>query len=650
MDAKAFLAEFGHIASAPGGVQRLREMILSLAYQGNLCPHSDQNAEALLASIDEQRTRLDRGDRARKKLDSDLAVIPFRIPGHWRWLSFGEIGHSWGQKTPVDDFTYIDVSSIDNQRGNLNPSPNVVAASIAPSRARKVVRKGDVIYSTVRPYLLNVAIIDRDFDCEPIASTAFAVLHPWDGVLPSFVFHYLRSPHFVAYVESVQIGMAYPAISDEKFFAGMMPVPPTEEQKRIVVKVDDLMTLCDKLEAQQQARETLRLKTRGAVLNALAKAKDSSSLRRAWLRASNSWGNLLDDEQGQGFLHDAVTALAVRGLVSGWGREKPRIGEIKADCSKLKHRYVGDHWLRKQKPIGMAQSASALYPPHWAVVPFDEVAVVIGGVTKGRNLKGRETRFLPYLRVANVQRSRFDLREMKQIEIPVEEVDKYRVDIGDLLITEGGDWDKVGRTAIWEGGISDCVHQNHVFKARIPSALLMAEWAELVFNSAIGREYFAGASKQTTNLASINMSQLRSFPFPVPPLSEQTEILVKVKALTATCSVLKERWTNAKQVARDLAAASVMSITGIRIEDKEEMKAPKTELVSRLRLGISPADKDQAPLAAILIRNNGELAAKALWQASGLEIDDFYRQLKTEMARGWIVEPEPAYVREVTAS
>jgi len=430
----------------------------------------------------------------------------------------------------------------------------------------------------------------------------------------------------------------------------LVALPPEEEIPRIVAKVDELMALCDKLEGQQGKRKTLRTQTRGMVLDALAKARDPSSLRQAWLRTSNNWGKLLDDEQGQDFLNDAVSAFAVRGLVSGWSGEKPDIEKIKADCAQLKQRYIRDGWQRKQKPIGLAQSASAVYPPHWAVVPFDEVAVVIGGVTKGRDLKGRETRLLPYLRVANVQRGFFDLGEMKQIEIPVEEIDKYRVETGDLLITEGGDWDKVGRTAIWAGKVLDCLHQNHVFKARIASSLLKAEWVELIFNSVIGRDYFAGASKQTTNLASINMSQLRSFPFPVPPLSEQVEILAKVKALTATCTTLKERWTAANRVARDLAAASVMSITGIRIEDKEDMKAPKTELVSRLRLGVSPADKDQAPLAALLIRNQGELAAKALWQASGLEIDDFYRQLKTEMARGWIVEPEPAYMREVAAS
>lgn len=107
--------------------------------------------------------------------------------------------------------------------------------------------------------------------------------------------------------------------------------------------------------------------------------------------------------------------------------------------------------------------------------------------------------------------------------------------------------------------------------------------------------------------------------------------------------------STANRAARDVTAASVIAITGIRIEEREEMKVPKTELVSRATLGVSPTDNDQAPLAALLMRSKGELAAKALWQASGLEIDEFYRQLKTEMAHGWIVQPEVAYVREVAA-
>jgi type I restriction enzyme S subunit len=99
-----------------------------------------------------------------------------------------------------------------------------------------------------------------------------------------------------------------------------------------------------------------------------------------------------------------------------------------------------------------------------------------------------------------------------------------------------------------------------------------------------------------------------------------------------------------------LATAAVASITGIRIEDKKKMKAPKTELISTLRIGISPTNGEQAPLAAILVKNNGELPAKALWNSSRLDIDAFYQQLKTEMAKGWIVQPEVAYMKEVEAS
>ncbi|OHC68889.1 MAG: hypothetical protein A3H93_11390 [Rhodocyclales bacterium RIFCSPLOWO2_02_FULL_63_24] len=136
---------------------------------------------------------------------------------------------------------------------------------------------------------------------------------------------------------------------------------------------------------------------------------------------------------------------------------------------------------------------------------------------------------------------------------------------------------------------------------------------------------------------------------PVPPKHEQDRIVAIVEALFAHCDRPMAQLASKQAIASNFAKASIEAITGIRIEDKEDMKAPKTELVSRLRLGVSPADKDQAPLAALLIRSNGELAAKALWQMSGLEIDDFYRQLKTEMARGWIMQPEPAYVREVAA-
>lgn len=149
-------------------------------------------------------------------------------------------------------------------------------------------------------------------------------------------------------------------------------------------------------------------------------------------------------------------------------------------------------------------------------------------------MRDKEKITCPYLSVANVQRGYFNLNNLKSIEISKDELAKYQVCEGDILITEGGDWDKVGRTAIWKNNIENCLHQNHVIKARIPSDLIASEWVELVFNSDIGRDYFAGASKQTTNLASINMTQLRSFSLPIPPLEQQKAILESLKGLIAS--------------------------------------------------------------------------------------------------------------------
>lgn len=138
---------------------------------------------------------------------------------------------------------------------------------------------------------------------------------------------------------------------------------------------------------------------------------------------------------------------------------------------------------------------------------------------------------------------------------------------------------------------------------------------------------------------------------PVPPKAEQDAIVAVVDALFTRCDQLEAQLLTKQNIASQFSRASVEAITGIRIQEQEQMKAPKTELVSKLRIGNKPVEGEQAPLASILARNNDELPAKTLWSMSGLEeIEAFYQQLKVEMAKGWIVQPEPAYVQELGAS
>jgi type I restriction enzyme S subunit len=163
-------------------------------------------------------------------------------------------------------------------------------------------------------------------------------------------------------------------------------------------------------------------------------------------------------------------------------------------------------------------------PEHWDKVKLKYVARVQGGVTKGRNLDG-ETVELPYLRVANVQDGYIDTSDIATIEVKKEEVNRYILKEGDVLLTEGGDFDKLGRGAVWNGEIELCLHQNHIFAVRPDENRIMPSWLGFLTQSAYVRRYFILRSVQSTNLASISASNLKRLPVLVPPLSEQKEIL-----------------------------------------------------------------------------------------------------------------------------
>ncbi len=177
-------------------------------------------------------------------------------------------------------------------------------------------------------------------------------------------------------------------------------------------------------------------------------------------------------------------------------------------------------------------------PHDWSKVTLGEVADIVSGVTLGRDLRG-PTVEMPYLRVANVQDGHLDLTVMKTVSILESEKAKWLFASGDLLLTEGGDWDKLGRGTVWEGEIPDCIHQNHIFRLRVKPTEFDPYFLSALIGSPYGKSYFQAASKQTTNLASINQRQLKAFPVYQPPISEQRRIVAYLDALQAKVDSLK---------------------------------------------------------------------------------------------------------------
>lgn len=165
---------------------------------------------------------------------------------------------------------------------------------------------------------------------------------------------------------------------------------------------------------------------------------------------------------------------------------------------------------------------------HFDRVPLGELADVRSGVTKGRSLKGRKTVDVPYLRVANVQDGFLDLAEVKTIEVSPEELEKYRLEDGDILMTEGGDPDKLGRGAIWRNQVEGCILQNHVFRVRPKRSRLAPEYLAALLRTPEAKRYFLSCAKRSSNLASINSSQVKAFPVPLPPLYLQEKFVTAV--------------------------------------------------------------------------------------------------------------------------
>ena len=287
-------------------------------------------------------------------------------------------------------------------------------------------------------------------------------------------------------------------------------------------------------------------------------SKRLNSIRTEQLRIENE---ITHQQTLLGKLKQAILQEAIQGkLTADWRAANPDVepaSELLQRIQAEKARLIAEKKIRKEKPLPEITPEEIPFeiPDGWEWCRFDHLLQVRSGVTKGKKYDEKlvET---PYLRVANVQRGHLDLSTVTTIAVPVSEQEKYALEKNDLLITEGGDPDKVGRCVIWKSEIPNCIHQNHVFSTRAWSkADISIPLMSLFVNAPSTREHFLGNYKQTTNLASINKTVLRTTLIPLPPLAEQAAIVERVEALMATCRELEAEIERSRTHAADLLQA-----------------------------------------------------------------------------------------------
>ena len=518
MSIDALLTHFDRLIQTPEAVSRLRRFILDLAVRGKLVPQdpADEPAAELLKRIAAEKA----GGLKKPKRFRHTTKTPYSLPPSWCWTRIREITSDRGQCIPKAAFTYIDVTAIDKGNGVIS-GPKVLQAAEAPSRARKVVQKGDVIYSCVRPYLLNVAIVDKDFEPKPIASTAFAILNGHGLVLPRYLWIVLRSPFMVVCVEENMRGQAYPAINDSDFSVLPFPLPPLTEQRRIVAKVDELMGLCDRLEAAQAERETTRSRLAAASLARLnAPDPDQATFRQHVAFALDNFTPLTTHPDQVKALRQTILNLAVRGKLVP---QDPAEGTGSSLLTAIK----GAHATRILETSEFSHIPFQV-PKNWTFIRLGQALELVNG----RAFKPSDwtQTGLPIVRIQNLNNPS---AAFNRHDGDVKE--KFLIDTGDLLISWSGTPGTSFGAHIWMNG--PAILNQHIFKAILIRNVFEPHFLKLAINARLFE--LIEQAHGGVGLQHITKPKLEAVPLTLPPLAEQRRIVAKVDELMGLCDRLE---------------------------------------------------------------------------------------------------------------
>jgi type I restriction enzyme, S subunit len=493
------------IATAPGGIQKLRGLILELAVRGKLVPQDaeDESNVTSLGAIGKWAvgSGFPIAEQGKTELEILFAkVSDMNLPENSRFITV--TNNSVSRET------------VKLLRVNVHPAGTVIFPKI-----------GGAIATNKRRILIRDTAIDNN--CLGITPRA--------GVSSEWLYVLLTSIDFAKY----QAGTSVPALAQGVLAEIPVLLPSEAEQHRIVAKVDELMALCDRLEAEQADADAAHARIIETLLGTLTQSADADELAANWQRLAEHFDSLFVTDAGIDALKQTVLQLAVTGkLVQQNADEEPASSWLIPTASPIKK--------GKQQPLLLSDAERAKACPFgWKQAAIEEFCDVQGGLQKTPHRRPVLHHF-PYLRVANVQRNSINLDSLERFELTTAEVERWQLLKGDLLVVEGnGSETEIGRCAVWDGQMSPCVYQNHLIRVR-PNDLSVVPFLQLYLNSPTGMATMKRLAITTSGLYNLSVGKIRGVSVLLPPLAEQHRIVTKVDELMALCDRLKADLVDAR--------------------------------------------------------------------------------------------------------
>ncbi len=343
--------------------------------------------------------------------------------------------------------------------------------------------------------------------------------------------------------------MAYPAINDEKFYKGYIPIPPSTEQNRIVTKVDELMTLCDELEAQERERNTQRAQLAHAAVAHFISVPVPTNLN---LIFHNSFTISPTD------LRETILNLAIRGkLVAQDSSDASAISLIE-QIGIRRTEMLRKRTVKNPKPIADIDESKCTYeiPSSWVWCRLGDLALDFRYGTSRKCF--RDSPGVPVLRIPNIQNGRIDTSDLKFALMPASEFDDLKLKDGDLLlIRSNGSESIVGRSAVVTHQDADFAYAGYLVRARFPGDLTYTPYIHLALSAPNVRSQVEGPIRTTSGVKNINTTELSNLTFSLPPLAEQKRIVAKVEQLMILVNQLEAQLKESRSTAIALMEAIV---------------------------------------------------------------------------------------------
>jgi len=528
MKLETFFEKFDQFADAPDAVAKMRELVLQLAVRGELVPQDPQDEPAAKA-IERILAASGSGRTAKLFAEQKSKVLPFAVPSSWNWVRFGDL--------------------VRIRTGKLD--------------ANAAVEGGEFPFFTCSKTPSRIATYSFDTSAVILAGNGDFNLKSYSGKFDAYQRTYVIEPQgwelgFCFWLVSAQIkritdnqrGSAIPYLRLGDIADPLVPFPPLAEQKRIVAKVDELMALCDQLEAQQQERETRHAALARASLARFADAPTPANLHFLF---HPSYAISTAD------LRKSILTLAVQGkLVPQDPNDEPAEELLKRSLAERRKLKRTD--ATKMQALSAEEALGYDIPESWRWQQLDDLLVF--GPTNGFSPKAVDYETpVRSLTLSATTSGRFKGEHSKFITTEVPSDSDLWLRDGDILVQRGNTIEYVGVAAIYRGQPHRFVYPDLMMKLRV-SAAFDVGFIHLAMSHEAARDFLrARASGTSGSMPKINQTTLRRLPLPIPPLAEQRRIVAKVEQLMALVDALETQLAASRATAENLLAAVVAELT-----------------------------------------------------------------------------------------